>query len=173
VDEIGNLHKYFDCVNGAGSFIKQSKIDIGKSFLEALKERYVDLDAPEIVESDSTLPNAFVNTSKGNKKSIEFVGEKNIRKRQQISLVSKVSIRNDGISSIDPKGIDEIAAHLVEVDLQDNLLSEWTEIATLGRQLPDLSILMLHGNKFQKITESTIQAFPGYLSLPISLQLQL
>ena len=79
MDENGILHKYFDCVNGAGSFIKPNKIVAGKKFLEALKERYVDADAPEIVAAENKLPDAYVSTSKGNLKSIEFHGEKKLR----------------------------------------------------------------------------------------------
>lgn len=80
VDDEGKLHRYFECAYGAGSFVKPSKVFSGKSLNEALRERYVDLNAPAIVdEEDPKLPDAFVSTSKGNKKSIEFFGEKKIR----------------------------------------------------------------------------------------------
>ncbi len=79
VDENGDHHKYFECVNGAGSFIKPNKVTSGRSFLNALNDRYVSFDAPEITESDASLPNVFVSTLKGNQKSIEFVGEKKLR----------------------------------------------------------------------------------------------
>ncbi len=78
VDDQGIMHRYFDCVYGAGSFIKMTKVRQGRSLVEALQERYVSIDAPVIVE-DTRLPDAFVTTSKGNQKSIEFYGEKKIR----------------------------------------------------------------------------------------------
>jgi dynactin complex subunit len=78
-DSSGVLHKYFECVPGSGSFIKPTKVTYGRSFLEALNDRYVRLDAPTIAEANAVLPNAFVTTSKGNQKSIEFVGEEKIR----------------------------------------------------------------------------------------------
>ena len=78
-DSSGVLHKYFECVPGSGSFIKPTKVKYGRTFVEALNDRYVGLDAPTIAESDATLPNAFVSTSKGKQKSIEFVGEDKIR----------------------------------------------------------------------------------------------
>jgi hypothetical protein len=78
-DSSGTLHKYFDCAPGSGSFIKPSKVLYGRTLVEALHDRYVGLDAPTIAESDAKLPNAFVSTSKGNQKSIEFVGEEKIR----------------------------------------------------------------------------------------------
>lgn len=90
VDSEGILHRYFSCVDGAGSFVKHSKIVEGKSLAMALSERYVGMDAPEIVAEDSTLPDAFVTTSRGRQKSIELLGEKKIRKWQQLHAVKKV-----------------------------------------------------------------------------------
>jgi hypothetical protein len=80
VDEAGQVHRYFKCDFGAGSFVKPSKISLGRPLSDALHERYVDLNAPTILKEDSSvLPDAFVTTSKGNQKGIEFVGEKKIR----------------------------------------------------------------------------------------------
>lgn len=79
MDDSGNLVRYFSCAYGAGSFVKPNKLIYGRSLVEALKERYVDLDAPTISSKDATLADAFVITSKGNQKSIEFVGESKIR----------------------------------------------------------------------------------------------
>jgi tubulin-specific chaperone E len=79
VDDAGNLHRYFSCAFGAGSFVKKTKVNLGRSLVEALQDRYVTLDAPTITETNSTLQDAFVTTSKGNQKAIEFVGEEKIR----------------------------------------------------------------------------------------------
>jgi len=125
-DENGRLHRYFECPQGAGSFIKPNKLRKLKSFIDALKEKYVELDAPEIM-TDSKVPDAFVMTSKGNQKSIEFVGEKKIRKWQQLSVVNKVAIRNEDISCIGSE-IFELAGHFIEIDLQDNLIFKWSEV---------------------------------------------
>lgn len=78
-DSSGTLHKYFDCASGSGSFIRPGKVGYGRTFLAALNDRYVSLDAPKIAEADGIVPNVFVTTSKGNQKSIEFVGEEKIR----------------------------------------------------------------------------------------------
>lgn len=78
VDSNNVTHRYFECAMGAGSFVKPNKITKGITFIQALHEKYVELDAPEIAPDD-ILPNAFVATSKGHLKSIEFVGEKKIR----------------------------------------------------------------------------------------------
>ncbi len=80
VDDKGDLVRYFTCAYGAGSFVKQAKVSAGRSLKDALSERYVTLDAPTITtETDTALPDAFFITSKGNQKSIEFVGEEKIR----------------------------------------------------------------------------------------------
>ena len=79
MDDAGNFYKYFDCINGAGSFIKPNKVVFGRLFLDSLRDRYVEKDAPEISTAENKLPDAFVTTSKGNLKSIEFLGEKQLR----------------------------------------------------------------------------------------------
>lgn len=79
VDADGNLHRYFECVNGAGSFLKPTKLAPYLKLQQALKERYVQEDAPSVIQEDNTVPNAFVTTSKGNQLSIEFVGEQKLR----------------------------------------------------------------------------------------------
>ena len=50
-DKVGKLHRYFDCVDGAGSFVRPSKknpINSGRTFETALRERYVRTNAPKI-----------------------------------------------------------------------------------------------------------------------------
>jgi len=160
VDTSGVLHKYFECAPGSGSFIRPSKVSYGRTLLEALNDRYVSLDAPTIADADANIPDVYVNTLKGNQKSIQFVGEEKIRKRQQLAIVSTVAIRNDIISRIDPGSCCASIAHLVEIDLQDNLLWRWSDIATLGSEVPNLGVLLLHGNKMQPITESVCFGFP-------------
>lgn len=127
VTDDGMIHKYFDCKPGSGSFVKENKIMRGKSFAEALKERYVKLHAPTITDEDCNIPDAFVMTSKGYQKNIELVGEMKIRKWQQIDIVEKVVIRNECISHIG-ENISELAGHFKEIDLQENLFSEWEEV---------------------------------------------
>jgi hypothetical protein len=157
---------------GQGSFIKKNKITKGKSFLEALRDRYVKEDAP-LIAPDQILPDAYVVTSKGNQKSIEFVGETKIRKWQQLDVVTTITIREDVVSSagINGENIDnsntndvEIANNLskyITVDLQDNLLWEWIEVAKLCVNMNSLQQLLLHGNHMQMITQDIINILPS------------
>jgi tubulin-specific chaperone E len=160
VDETGLLHRYFQCAMGDGSFVKANKITSGRKLTDALKEKYVGHDAPATVGPDSIVPDAFVITSKGHQKSIEFVGELKLRKWQQIGEAQQVGIRDDTVSSIGD-GIAEIAAFVTEMDLQDNLLWEWKEIAILSKQLPQLSTILLHGNKMQQLSTSVMSTIPS------------
>jgi hypothetical protein len=64
---------------GDGSFVKGNKVTSGRMLTDALKEKYVGHDAPATVGLDSIVPDAFVITSKGHQKSIEFVGELKLR----------------------------------------------------------------------------------------------
>lgn len=127
VDSHGVLHRYFNCPSGAGSFVKAVKLSPFKTFSNALHERYVSMDAPELVGPDSKLPDGYFVTSKGRQKSIEFVGEKKIRKWQQLEIVDKIAIRDDSIDCIDDNS-DDVLSHLKEIDLQDNLLYKWSEV---------------------------------------------
>lgn len=159
VDKEGNLHRYFECSMGAGSFVKGNKVTGGISFVQALQERYVQKDAPSLTkENDPTLPDAFVTTSKGNAKPIEFLGEHKLRKWQQIGSIDKVAIRDDKISCIG-EGLTEIGGHFVEVDLQDNLLYKWSEIEQLSMDIRGLKTLLLHGNKMQTLSPEITGGF--------------
>lgn len=77
--QTGLLHRYFQCAMGDGSFVKANKVTSGRMLTDALKEKYVGHDAPATVGPDSIVPDAFVITSKGHQKSIEFVGELKLR----------------------------------------------------------------------------------------------
>ena len=161
--ENGVSHRYFECPPGSGSFIKPAKIRTGKSFYEGLQDRYVSVDAPEVVGPDSILPGLYVSTSKGNQKPIEFVGEMKIRKYQQISTINKVMLRNESISSCG-LNVKDLVGHLLEVDLQDNLLSRWAEVFNILDQTPLLESLLLHGNKLQQFTPEVALTLKPYVT---------
>lgn len=159
VDKSGNSVRHFQCPEGSGSFVKPNKLLFGKSFEEALRERYVGLDAPEESPGD-IVPDAFVLTSTGVQKNIEFLGEHKIRKRQQIDVLTKITMRNCSLSTA---GGDfrSTAGHFVELDLQDNLLSSWKEVGEIAVQLPKLQSFMLHGNKMEPVTRGLMPCLPS------------
>lgn len=160
VDEQGNLHRYFKCALGAGSFVKMNKVMGGRSLGDALRERYVGMDAPSFTRiDDPVLPGSFVTTSKGNTKPIEFHGEHKVRLYQQLSKVDAVAVRNDTVANIEPN-IGASIGHVIEVDLQDNLIYKWSELATLTACVPGLQTLLLHGNRMQDVTPQIAASLP-------------
>ena len=159
VDTSGVLHRYFKCLDGYGSFVKPSKVTLGRSFVDVLKERYVEENAP-ITAPDNIVPNAFVLTSKGHQKSIELLGEQKLRKWQQISKLNKIAIRNDSIGFCTQE-IVGYASQFKEIDLQENLIFEWIEIAHFSLYLPSLQSILLHGNKLQMITNEIALGLPA------------
>lgn len=159
VDSQGVFHRYFECEMGAGSFVKPAKLAPALSFFDALKARYVEMEAEKIATEDNILPDCFVQTAGGHQKSIQFVGEMKIRKWQQIDVVSKTVMRSLGITHIgDGTGVK--MSHIDDVDLQDNLLWQWDEVRSLCRQVTGLRSLQLHGNKMQPFVPSVCREWP-------------
>jgi len=105
--------RYFTCVEGAGSFVKPKKVDRGSSLVDALRKKYVELDAAFEahleVEKNAADSRDFLQikergtgtkrdgeaitggtfehrayTKRGNTKPIMFCGEYNVRKEQQL-----------------------------------------------------------------------------------------
>ena len=72
------------------------------------------------------------------------IDETNITSTTTTTTTQKNSIIKSG------KHLDQLA-HLVEVDLQGNLLSSWKEVERLGKYLPKISILHLNSNSFEEV----------------------
>ncbi len=49
------------------------------------------------------------------------------RKHQQLSTINKFAVRNDTVSSVG-ENLREVIGHMIEADLQDNLLWQWSEV---------------------------------------------
>ena len=47
--------------------------------------------------------------------------------------------------------------HLSEIDLQDNLIWKWAEVARFSIHIPALTSMLLHGNKMQEVTPSVVE----------------
>ena len=131
VDKQGIMHRYFTCVDGMGSFVKPAKITVGRSFLEVLKERYVEHDAP-LVAPGNIVPDAFVTTAKGTQKQIQFLGEEKLRKWQNIKEINKIAMRCESVGFCDDD-VATVVGHFTEIDLQDNLIWQWIQIAKFSK----------------------------------------
>ena len=148
VTAAGEIVRHFTCVkpgSTSASFLKPNKLDRGVSFMAVLHRRYVAPDAP-LEAPNQVFEGAYANTSRGGQKVIEFHGEEKIRARQQIGTLEKVSMRGERVAWAGEEEVQEEAAHLVEVDVQGNLWSDWEELGKLARQMPRLEILHLNSN---------------------------
>lgn len=164
----GAVVRHFRCARPgptSASFLKPGKLDRGVAFMEVLHRRYVAMDAP-LEAPNRVFEDAYANTSKGGKKAIEFHGEEQIRARQQIGVLAKVSMRGERVAWAGA-AVAEEAAHLVEVDVQGNLWADWEELGRLAQQLPRLEVLHLNSNLVMPLLDlgpdSTLRAgvFPA------------
>jgi Leucine-rich repeat (LRR) protein len=141
------------CQTG-GSFLKLSKIDTGVELnLKLIQSRYVDSDAP-LVAPNNILPYC-ARTSSGRDKPIEFLGELQVRKKQQLERLNDISLRGLGISSIACGNERELLVktfeHLQELDVAGNLFSDWNSLFELLRIFPRLIWLSFASNKINDI----------------------
>jgi tubulin-specific chaperone E len=153
LDDAGVFHRYFECTFGAGSFIKVHKLAHSCSFLDALYQKYKD------DSSTSNLADNYALTAKGNQKPIQFVGEENIRKWQQLNLIKQVTLPKMAIATAGDH-IKDIAGHFTYIDVQYNLFYTWIEIAKLSLQIPSLEALYILGNKMESLTHEVVLALP-------------
>ena len=122
--------------------------------VELLRQKYVDLDDAECVAPNNLLPHMAQTASGRNNKAIELLGELKIRKRQQLSDLTSISLRLAGISSIvapsSSSSCWQQLQHVQEIDLAGNLLWEWEQVWNLlGERgcLPNLRKLSVASNR--------------------------
>lgn len=76
-----------------------------------------------------------------------------------MSSLTKISVRSDTISYVGDD-LHALAGHMTEIDLQDNLLSRWMEIAVIGKEVPSLVSLLLQGNRMEPVSSTIVEEFP-------------
>ncbi|KAJ1924855.1 hypothetical protein IWQ60_004933 [Tieghemiomyces parasiticus] len=70
-------------------------------------------------------------------------------KFSQVDKLKMISLAHQGIVSAgDATAIAEVCTDTEELDLSNNLFTDWTEIMTIARALPRLRVLRLNGNRF-------------------------
>jgi len=149
------LVRLFHCQGG--SFLRLSKVDLGVTLNPALMQsKYVGMDAP-VVAPNNVLPHT-ARTAGGRDKPIEFLGEMNIRKRQQLSDLDKISLRSLGISRACTDESMVEFHHLKEIDLAGNLLSDWDTVFTILGQFPLLQDVSLASNRILDIPPELSQS---------------
>ncbi|KAJ8598489.1 hypothetical protein CTAYLR_001349 [Chrysophaeum taylorii] len=143
VREDGVEVRYFHCRGGA-SFVRPSKLDTGRTLVEAMRGRYVPMDAP--LEAPGEVL-GYALTKRGQTKKIELRGELRVRSVQQLDQghVEHVSLRAAGVRALgEPEGSLGCVATL---DLQSNLLGSWDVVLNVAAALPSLRRLDVSGNR--------------------------
>ena len=153
------LVRLFSCEGG--SFLRLSKLDLGVTLDPALMQsKYVAMDAP-VVAPNNLLPH-MARTAGGRDKPIEFLGEMNIRKYQQLGDLDKISLRSLGIARACTDQTMVEFQHLKEIDLAGNLLCDWDTVFAILGHFPLLENLSLASNRILDIP-------PHILESPVSL----
>jgi len=136
-----------------GSFMRLNKIDTGVDLnLQLIRGRYVDHDAP-LVAPNNLLPYT-ARTSSGRDKPIEFFGEMDVRKRQQLKDLEDISLRGMGIARIPKEARDDMKhkfGHVKEIDMAGNLLSDWDAFCDILYSFPSLEWISFACNKIYDI----------------------
>ncbi|KAF5357752.1 hypothetical protein D9756_001444 [Leucocoprinus leucothites] len=143
--------QYFTClVPGSGSFIRPSpNIRFGKSFLEALRSKYI-----ESLHGTGSQEVVILGSSQG-AVQVEAINLDKIRnKLSKLSSLREVSLDGEGVASTDPKGmIYETCPNVRGLDLSKSLIHSWHVIVVIAQELPSLQRLYLNQNRFQHYLE--------------------
>ncbi len=144
-----------------GSFLRIHKLDRGEALTaELLQSKYVEMQAP-ILAPNNILPHT-ARTSSGRDKAIEFLGELQIRQRQQLNDIHKVSLRREGISrslALRKGNDDAMFENIRDVDLAGNLLSNWSEVLKILRQFPNLTDFSVAYNRIRDVSPLPVTTF--------------
>jgi hypothetical protein len=96
----------------------------------------------------------YANTATGKRVGIEIVGMQKIQAKQNVSLLQIVSLEGRNVSSAGDHGeLASVAPNIIKLNLQNNLLHHWDEVAKIGTQLSQLESLELSGNRFTPLTD--------------------
>ncbi len=153
--QTNQIVRHFSCGPTQGSFLKVRKLDTGVTLnASLLRNKYVEMNAP-VIAPNNILPHT-VKTSSGREKTIEFYGELQIRKRQQLENIDKFSLRREGISKASKREDMADFKHIKDIDLAGNLLCSWPEVLKIIHQFPLLENFSLAHNYVRDLDVGSI-----------------
>jgi len=140
----GGIRYFTTCHPSAGSFLRPQKCNFGVSFMTALVNRYCGPSAATKLSEISLF-------AQNSESEVGSVSTDDIEQRKShLSKLSTASLHgmfvHDGGSD---GGIAPYVARFTDLDLSMNLLTEWSEIAVIINQMPQLKVLNVSDNRLQ------------------------
>jgi Leucine-rich repeat (LRR) protein len=150
--QTNKIVRHFSCGPSQGSFLRLKKLDLGVPLTASLlRSKYVEMNAP-IIAPNNLLPHTLV-TSTGKEKTIEFFGELQIREKQQLEDIQRISLRREGISKASDNATElKDFQQIEELDLAGNLLCNWVQVLKIVQQLPNLENFSVAHNHIRDVT---------------------
>lgn len=162
-------------VPGSGSFVKVSKcrgkLRTGKTFLEAFLEKYcVGLSqeslngrtarvagSKRLLQAGKDEVDRMISFGGNSKIMVETVGFGKVEKKlQKLDSIKVVGLMDEEIAfGNSPPEIEKVCPAIEDLDLSKNLLSSWTQLCVIVKQLPQLSCLRLSKNRFVPVPKMT------------------
>ncbi|KAL2005838.1 hypothetical protein VTN00DRAFT_10331 [Thermoascus crustaceus] len=177
--------RYFKCKSKqstAGSFVRPSRpADKPRGFLEALHEKYASEFEEQLSKqrqaNNDGVPVRLHDLVYFGSKVAEEVGFEKIRKQlaelQELKIVLLDGLRIAGVLASDAeesekrdealRDIEKTCPKIIELDLSRNLLRRWVDVWDICRQLKQLRLLKLNGNRFDAV--DTDLTFDGITEL--------
>jgi hypothetical protein len=153
---INGICYFKSSVENAASFLRLSnKIEQSCGFVKALKEKYLETEAEDVI------------LDFGNKKSnfvVETVGWKKISlKQQQLDQLEEIGLSAMLIGFLDLSLIEfrTIGKNIVDLDLSKNLFEDWKSVFEIGAGLPRLKSLRLGYNRFRPVSADDFTDYPA------------
>lgn len=160
--------RYFQTVKpNSATFVRPKKISRGVPILQAIDERYGGaIDDPNVGIDQEELERL---KREMNAPFLEMVGFDKVQQTQRdfrrLQVVWLMGMRVFGLgpaistSSNQPE-LAEACPNIRDLDLSENLLNSWTEVARIGRCLPRLKTLNVSDNRLAEPEESLTDSFP-------------
>jgi len=138
-------------IPNSATFIKPSaRLGTGRSFLKALKEKYLD---QELLNPYSQLP-AASNIAETEENAMRKVALRFSRLDRLRLIGLEFSRINGAGNELEVVELDGLLPSVETLNLSSNMFSDLDEVSTIARKLPQLRTLVLSSNRFQFIPET-------------------
>ena len=143
-----NGERYFTTSSGptAGSFVRAHKIDRGICLAEGVRRRYGEVKGETAGVDEDQLDRL---RKEFNAPFVQVVGFDKVNKQQSdFAKLRIVSLKNNGIFGLGKElDVGEWMPNVRELDLSQNLIKNWKDVANIGTKLQKLRVLNVSGNK--------------------------